>query len=98
LETEYGEESYVLLQIHNGADARGGYTDAKLFKVNDYSESWEVVRVDCGFTIEIDGEYVNLDWHGEWINDQGRCADDSDLEAFIAASKDAPIHGVVYHC
>ena len=31
---------YVLLQIHNGADARGGYTDAKLFKMlsnEDYS-------------------------------------------------------------
>ena len=23
---------YVLIQIHNGADARGGYTSAKLFK------------------------------------------------------------------
>jgi hypothetical protein len=25
-------ESYILLQIHGGCDARGGYTDAKLFK------------------------------------------------------------------
>jgi hypothetical protein len=25
-------EEYLLLQIHNGCDARGGYTDAKLFK------------------------------------------------------------------
>jgi len=29
---------YVLLQIHNGADVRGGYTDAKLFKLPKYSE------------------------------------------------------------
>lgn len=28
---EYPE--YVLIQIHNGCDARGGYTDAKLFKI-----------------------------------------------------------------
>lgn len=30
-------ESYVLLQVHGGADVRGGYTDAKLFKCeSDY--------------------------------------------------------------
>jgi hypothetical protein len=28
-------ESYVIIQIHGGADVRGGYSDAKLFKVND---------------------------------------------------------------
>ena len=30
------EEDYILIQIHNGADARGGYTDAKLFKMEEY--------------------------------------------------------------
>jgi len=29
------DDEYILLQIHNGADVRGGYTDAKLFKLND---------------------------------------------------------------
>ena len=28
-------DEYVLIQIHNGADARGGYTDAKLFKCDE---------------------------------------------------------------
>lgn len=28
-------EDYILIQIHNGADARGGYTDAKLFKMEE---------------------------------------------------------------
>lgn len=28
-------EPYLLLQIHGGCDVRGGYTDAKLFKVED---------------------------------------------------------------
>ena len=28
------DEEYILIQIHNGADVRGGYTDAKLFKLN----------------------------------------------------------------
>jgi hypothetical protein len=32
------DEQYVLIQIHNGADARGGYTDAKLFKRGAYCE------------------------------------------------------------
>mgnify|MGYP003113883225 CR=1 FL=1 len=31
-------EHYVLIQVHNGADVRGGYTDAKLFRLNDYAE------------------------------------------------------------
>ena len=30
------DEDYVLIQIHGGADARGGYTDAKLFKCDEY--------------------------------------------------------------
>ena len=29
------EDRYVFLQVHNGCDARGGYTDGKLFKVRD---------------------------------------------------------------
>jgi hypothetical protein len=29
-------EEYVLVQVHGGADVRGGYTDAKLFKLNYY--------------------------------------------------------------
>ena len=40
-------EGYILIQIHNGADARGGYTDAKLFKLEDeymiheYLQEWK---------------------------------------------------------
>jgi len=32
------DEEYILIQIHNGADARGGYTDAKLFKFGDHCD------------------------------------------------------------
>lgn len=35
---EIDGDTYYLIQIHNGADARGGYTDAKLFKTAYYSE------------------------------------------------------------
>jgi hypothetical protein len=36
-------ETYFLIQIHNGADVRGGYTDAKLFYCKDsyISDVWE---------------------------------------------------------
>ena len=32
---EMDGETFLLLQIHGGADVRGGYTDAKLFKPSD---------------------------------------------------------------
>jgi len=80
-EGEYGEEKYLLLQIHGGADVRGGYTDAKLFRLADHAEIYNVLTEDCGFSGDDcsaeDTKY--LDWHGEWL------ADDSDLLAFATA-------------
>lgn len=35
---EIDGDSYYLLQVHGGCDARGGYTNAKLFKTSHYSE------------------------------------------------------------
>lgn len=35
---EINRDTYYLIQVHNGADARGGYTYAKLFKCGDYCE------------------------------------------------------------
>ena len=32
------DEYYILIQIHGGADVRGGYTDAKLFKCGEYMD------------------------------------------------------------
>tara|TARA_R110001583_G_scaffold124241_1_gene275688 strand:+ start:596 stop:1231 length:636 start_codon:yes stop_codon:yes gene_type:complete len=53
-------EMYLLLQIHGGCDARGGYTDAKLFKVQD---DWMIhpylqEYMDSG-EIEEELEYLN---------------------------------------
>jgi len=83
LEGEYGEEKYLLLQIHGGADVRGGYTDARLFKLADHAEFYNVVSEDCGFSDET-GE-ISISWHGEWINSDGGCADDDDLLALALA-------------
>ena len=49
-------EHYILIQIHGGADARGGYTDAKLFKcdgcidgmiheyLREYTDNYELME------------------------------------------------------
>jgi len=85
-ESEWGEEKYLLLQIHGGADVRGGYTDAKLFKLDDHAEYYNALTEDCGFCADdCDDEYTQITWHGEWINEHGGCADDSELLAFATA-------------
>jgi hypothetical protein len=38
------DEQYLLLQIHGGCDARGGYTDAKLFKPQEEYYIHEYLR------------------------------------------------------
>ena len=38
------DEYYLLLQIHNGADARGGYTKTKLFKLQEEGLIHEYLR------------------------------------------------------
>jgi len=59
---EINGDPYVIIQIHNGADARGGYTDAKLFKcdeegiiheyLSEYKDSYEIEE-------DLEEEYVN---------------------------------------
>jgi hypothetical protein len=40
------DDTYYLVSIHNGADARGGYTDAKLFKLPFHTD-----YAFCGVTV-----------------------------------------------
>lgn len=73
---------YVLLQIHNGADARGGYTDAKLFKVSD-----EYLDVNPDVYGTIDGVVVDTSYNGYNLTDeQGApvdCTPDSKIELYL---------------
>jgi len=48
---EIDGEDYVLLQVHGGADVRGGYTDAKLFTFKHYAEPQAFGSVDVYGTI-----------------------------------------------
>ena len=85
---ELNDEKYVLLQIHGGADVRGGYTDAKLFKLSDYAqETYALYDDGCGFSVDDgEGDYLGADWRGEWINHEGQCLDDDDALAFALAA------------
>jgi len=82
-ELELEGENYMLIQIHGGADVRGGYTDAKLFKLDDHAEYYNVITEDCGFS-DANGD-IALNWHGGWINQDGGCATDDDLLEFATA-------------
>jgi hypothetical protein len=48
-------QTYVILQVHNGADPRGGYTDPVIFKANEYwiYQCNDVSRwcSDCGIPV-----------------------------------------------
>jgi len=62
-----GGALYVLLQIHGGADVRGGYTDAKLFKLGQWISEFGLFSEDSGFCIddpENEEGYISIDWRG----------------------------------
>jgi hypothetical protein len=57
-------DSYEFIQVHQGADVRGGYTDAKLFKYPKYADfmSWDVYG-------SIDGVDVDTRYNGYSLTD-----------------------------
>jgi hypothetical protein len=58
-ESNFEYPEYILLQIHQGADVRGGYTDAKLFKV-----ATEYFTTDPRVYGDIDGVPVSTTYDG----------------------------------
>ena len=66
----------VLLQIHGGADVRGGYTRPRVFSMpEEYALFTEYATVQCT------GEQCHgWDWNGgEWVDSEGRYSSDFDL-------------------
>ena len=47
-------KDYILLQIHGGCDVRGGYTDAKLFRLSDLTEGYMPLEDVVGVVIKPD--------------------------------------------
>lgn len=81
--TDDSGELYVLLQIHQGCDVRGGYTDAKLFKV---LSEYGFLTENCGFCADLpNGEYLALDWLGEWVDREGSMPTDDYIKQFCEA-------------
>ena len=77
---EIDSELYALIQIHGGCDIRGGYTDAKLFKLN-YGE-YCLFNDDCSFSVETkEGELLTLDYYGELAH-EGTIPEESYLKKF----------------
>lgn len=70
-------DRYVLLQLHNGADVRGGYTNAKLFKISD----------NCDYFLADHCFFEDIDWCGEWINHEGTSIDDSEWDKIFEKHK-----------
>jgi hypothetical protein len=57
----YGGGSYVLLQIHGGADVRGGYTRPAVFATDESIFSWNDLDLNCskgcGY-VRLQGSYL----------------------------------------
>ena len=54
------DEYYVLIQIHGGSDARGGYTDAKLFKCDEEGMIHEYLQEYLGnYELMDELEYID---------------------------------------
>lgn len=85
--------SYVMLQVHNGCDARGGMTSPKVFQLCDYDYSiydtqrcslWS--RTDrLANQLQLDGTLVGMEtrtWFTEDGSHWGSCDNGINLEAF----------------
>ena len=53
---EIDGDTYYLIQVHGGCDARGGYTDAKLFKTSYYSEGIHEYLWEYKYSSEIEDD------------------------------------------
>lgn len=71
---------YCLLQIHGGCDVRGGYTDAKLFKLE---EEYQLYDESCSFKLgEEDNDWIDYR-SGEWTTYEGNYLDNDEFDALI---------------
>ena len=70
------DEPYVLLQLHLGADVRGGYSDVQLFKVEKFLSGWvehtlynnsEDFNIDIRYPSEM-VKYNHVDYSEEYVD------------------------------
>lgn len=82
------------LQLHNGADVRGGYTDFKAFTINGFSE-YPLLDTARGY---IFCDSCDSRWYAEgsrWIQNEG-CINLNDLQPVCAESQEDIEDSYVY--
>lgn len=79
-----GIDEYVLLQVHGGADVRGGYTNAKLFKTTDYFLS-EYASFNLDDNHYLDVSHGDISIYNQETGDSNyiSCNDLSDIRALV---------------
>lgn len=95
--TLYGEP-YILLQIHGGADVRGGYTDTKVFKLVGYLEHTPTVYGTLtkanGDEIEVESSYCGYKMTEE-NGDEIEFEDGDKIEGDFCVIDDTYMYGTV---
>ena len=91
---EIDEQGYVLLQIHGGCDARGGYTAPKAFRCNIESSPsiFDDGRADVSCK-NGDRWYVE---EGDWDVDHYEDEDERRLDEFLIMDEDIPVPGKLW--
>lgn len=85
------DEAYLLLQIHGGCDARGGYTDAKLFKMDEWGDR-DPITGDCiGFGVDscdwsVDCRQSECSLYNHETHESHDCVRDDDLWQDVLAA------------
>lgn len=91
LDHESGDK-YLLLQVHGGCDVRGGYTDAKLFKLRQWVEPWQIADDYALFMI---GEHI-CDYRGGdggFTDGEGESISDEALQLLAQSVGECVIRG-----
>ena len=78
----YHGDAYAIIQIHGGADVRGGYTRPRVFRITSCMP--ECFPFDCiEYYLECPTDHTHsLSWRGEWTSYEGTSIDDSRAPLF----------------
>lgn len=83
----YGGETYIALQIHGGADVRGGYTRPRMFRVtmSEMSDSFPYDHIE--YSLECPNDFTHsVSWRAEWIAYEGYSLSDDETPVFDSES------------
>jgi hypothetical protein len=67
--------SYIILQIHNGCDVRGGYTKPRIFKLTadlefEFHDAMNDIHAECKCTNAYIDESFNWHWYSDYEKDK----------------------------